>query len=75
MSVFESVPKGRYSSILNLPDLMNISEQGGGAISSISLSIERAPPLSNSLHAISHLAPLCTCILYLLYCNIVFFVV
>ena len=58
--------------ILKLPDLMNTSEQGG-ALSSISLPIERAPPISNSLHAIYHLAPLCACILYLVYCNIVFF--
>ena len=62
------------STAMRVYDLMNISAQGG-ALSSISLPIERAPPLSNSLHAIYHLAPLCTCILYLVYCNIVFFVV
>ena len=39
----------------------------------ISLPIERAPPLSNSLHAVHYLAPLCTCILHLVFCNIVFF--
>ena len=46
--------------------------RGGGALSAISF-IERAPPLSNSLKAIYYLAHLCTCILYLVFCNIVFF--
>ena len=53
---------------MNLPDY--ILEQGG-ALSSISLPIERAPPLSNSLHTIYYLASLRICILYLVFCNIV----
>ena len=49
----------------------------GGALSSISLPIERAPPLSNSLHTI-YLVPFCICIfyyfsvsLYLVLCSVV----
>ena len=49
----------------------------GGALSSISLSIQRAPPLSNSLHTI-YLVPFCICIfyyfsvsLYLVLCSVV----
>ena len=36
----------------------------GGALSSISLPIERAPPLRNSLHTIYLGFYLCSCILY-----------
>ena len=53
------------------------------ALSSISLSIERAPPLSNSLHTI-YLVPLLFVFVYcinfsvsivLIFCNIIIFVV
>ena len=45
-----------------------IYERREGALSSISLPIERAPPLSNSLYTIYF--P-CICILYLFFCNII----
>ena len=33
---------------------IKVANQGGGALSSISLTTERAPPLSNSLHTNYH---------------------
>ena len=50
-------------SLLRIINQTMLTGLGGGALSSVNLLIERAPPLSNSLHAI-YLVPLLIAFLY-----------